>query len=276
VVPNEALGVPVFIDVEGDPDRGFYYLIGLRVCRNGSNIQYSFWANNPSDEETIWSDFLRVLTSIASARIVHYGSYETAFFKRMRERYGEHITPAIEGRIAKAVNILSVIYDHVSFPTYSNSLKDIAHYLGFRWSEDSASGVSAIIWRSQFESGRDPTLKAKLVKYNAEDCEALQIVAEEVWALTVKTTAPESNVVDASTIKREYPQRFGEIEFVLPQFKAINEAAYWDYQRSRIYIHTLPNHSPTRSVTIRSGDASLNGRFDSWHALGKVESENIL
>jgi predicted RecB family nuclease len=186
VALDEAPGVPVFIDVEGDPDRGFYYLIGLRVCRDGSDIQYSFWADNPSDEETIWSDFLRVLTSINSARIVHYGSYETAFFKRMRERYGEHVTPAIEDCIAKALNILSVIHDHVSFPTYSNSLKGIAQYLGFQWSEDSSSGLSAIMWRSQFESGGDPALKAKLVKYNAEDCEALRIVAEKVWVLTAK------------------------------------------------------------------------------------------
>jgi len=196
------------------------YLIGLRVCREGSNIQYSFWADKPSHEETIWSDFLRVLASIDGARIVHYGSYETAFFKRMRERYGEHVTPAIEGCLAKALNILSAIYDHVFFPTYSNSLKDIAHYLGFQWSEDSASGLSAIMWRSHFESAGDPAFKAKLVKYNAEDCEALLIVAEKVWALTAKAAVQEADVVDARAIKREYPQHFGEIEFVLPQFKA--------------------------------------------------------
>ncbi|HVO60503.1 MAG TPA: IS66 family transposase [Terriglobales bacterium] len=239
VLPDDIPGVPVFVDVEGDSDRGFYYLIGLQVCRDGSNVQYSFWADKPSDEETIWSDFLRVLASIDGARIVHYGSYETAFFKRMRERYGEHVTPAIEGYIAKALNILSVIHDHVFFPTYSNSLKDIAQYFGFRWSESSASGLSAIMWRSQFESAGDPAFKAKLLKYNAEDCEALRVVTEKVWALTSKAGVQEVDVVDASIIKREYPQRFGEIEFVLPQFKAINEAAYWDYQRSRIYVRTL-------------------------------------
>ena len=61
VLPDDIPGVPVFLDIEGDPDRGFYYLIGLRVCRDGSNMQYSFWADKPSDEEKIWSDFLRVL-----------------------------------------------------------------------------------------------------------------------------------------------------------------------------------------------------------------------
>jgi predicted RecB family nuclease len=116
-LPDDIPGVPVFMDVEGDPDRGFYYLIGLRVRHGGSNVQYSFWADKQSDEEAIWADFLRVLASIDGARIVHYGSYETAFFKRMRERYGEHVTPAIEGCVAEALNILSVIHDHVPFPT---------------------------------------------------------------------------------------------------------------------------------------------------------------
>ena len=89
-------------------------------------------------------------------------------------------------QLAKTLNILSVIHDHVSFPTYSNSLKDIAHYLGFQWSEDSASGLSAIMWRSHYESAGDPAFKPKLAEYNAEDCEALRIVPEKVWALTAK------------------------------------------------------------------------------------------
>jgi hypothetical protein len=39
-------------------------------------------------------------------------------------------------------------------------------------------------------------------------------------------------------LKREYPQRFGEVEFALPEFQRINEAAYWDYQRNKVYIRS--------------------------------------
>jgi hypothetical protein len=52
------------------------------------------------------------------------------------------------------------------------------------------------------------------------------------------TQADQKEIVDVSTIKREYPQRFGRVEFLLPEFKVINDAAYWDYQRSRVYIRT--------------------------------------
>jgi predicted RecB family nuclease len=245
VVSEKAPVVPVFIDVEGNPDRGLYYLIGLRVRRNGSDVQYSFWADGPSDEETTWSDFLNVLASIEGARIVHYGSYETTFFKRMGQRYPKYTTPLIEGLMTNALNILSIIHEHVFFPTYSNGLKDIAVYLGFSWSEGTASGLSALVWRSQFELSHDPPSKIQLIKYNAEDCEALQLVAEKIWALTAKTGTQQADVVDAGSIKRPYPQRFGDPEFVLPEFKAINEAAYWDHQRSRVYIRTLPKRAKT-------------------------------
>jgi Transposase IS66 family len=45
-------------------------------------------------------------------------------------------------------------------------------------------------------------------------------------------------VVNADSLKREYPQRFGKTEFVLPEFQKINEAAYWDYQRNRVYVRS--------------------------------------
>ena len=35
-----------------------------------------------------------------------------------------------------------------------------------------------------------------------------------------------------------FPQRFGDVEFVLPEFRTINEAAYWDYQRSKVYVRS--------------------------------------
>ncbi len=85
--------------------------------------------------------------------------------------------------ISESVNILSVIYACIYFPTYSNSLKDIAQYLGFKWSESTASGLNTLIWRSQWESSKDTNLKQRLITYNAEDCEALEIVTKTVSLL---------------------------------------------------------------------------------------------
>src|SRR5215204_5017464 len=40
-------GTPVVLDVEGMPDRDFYYLIGLRFIDGNKQVQKSFWANGP-------------------------------------------------------------------------------------------------------------------------------------------------------------------------------------------------------------------------------------
>jgi predicted RecB family nuclease len=144
-------GTPVYFDVEGIPDRDFYYLIGLRVRSSDAYVQHSLWANDRAEEQQIWEAFLHIVATIDHPQLIAYGSYETTFLKRMKERYGE--APAYPGfvdqLIAATVNILSVIYAQIYFPTYSNSLKEIAQYLGFQWSESGASGLSAIMWRSE-------------------------------------------------------------------------------------------------------------------------------
>jgi uncharacterized protein YprB with RNaseH-like and TPR domain len=46
-----------------------------------------------------------------------------------------------------------------------------------------APGLSTLTWRSQFEQFEDPALKRKLITYNAEDCQALEMVSKTVWTV---------------------------------------------------------------------------------------------
>ncbi len=249
---------PVYFDVEGDADRGFYYLIGMRAETAGSTAQYSFWADDTVAEENIWADFLRKLKEIENPRLIHYGSYETQFFKRMRSRYPNTGNPALLDALAcSALNLLSIIYAHVYFPTYSNGLKEIGNYLDCRWSEARPSGLSALVWRSKWEFSRESELKQKLLTYNAEDCEATQRVAEALFAAcqAVLSEKPTTTIVNADSLKREYPQRFGKTEFLLPEFQKINEAAYWDYQRNKVYVRF-----DTQSVRMRRKALKVHSR----------------
>jgi predicted RecB family nuclease len=82
-------GTPVYLDVEGLPDRDFYYLIGLRIGSGDSAIHHSLWADVVADEGKIWRKFLGILETIDKPVLIHYGSFETAFLKRMGERHGK-------------------------------------------------------------------------------------------------------------------------------------------------------------------------------------------
>src|SRR5262249_35320439 len=56
VVGNPRLdvpGTPIFFDVEGLPDRDFYYLIGIRLEHEGRAVYHHLWADAPKDEESI-------------------------------------------------------------------------------------------------------------------------------------------------------------------------------------------------------------------------------
>src|SRR4051794_29661656 len=142
--------------------------------------------------------------------------------------------------IASSVNILSPLHSQVYFPTYSNSLKEIARYLGYGWSEANASGLRALMWRSEWEEAHAPSLKQRLLTYNAEDCEAAQRVAEAVAAICSEqpVTGPQARSVNVDLLERDYPWWFGALAYVIPEFKPINEAAYWDYQRTKVYARS--------------------------------------
>ena len=51
----------VFLDVEGIPDRDFYYLVGVAVMENGQTTTHSFWADDSDGERAIWRNLLMLL-----------------------------------------------------------------------------------------------------------------------------------------------------------------------------------------------------------------------
>src|SRR5262247_3496393 len=69
--------VELFMDMEGVPDKGLYYLIGLLVCQGDTTEHYSFWANTDQDERQIWQQFVDMVMQYPDAPMYHYGSYET-------------------------------------------------------------------------------------------------------------------------------------------------------------------------------------------------------
>jgi predicted RecB family nuclease len=232
----------VYLDVEGVPDREFYYLVGMRYRRDDEDIHLSFWADHPSGEREMWVSLLQALEQIPDVRLVYYGSYETLFLKRMRERYCDdpEDIELLDRLLAMSVNLLSLTYTHIYFPTYSNGLKEIAGCLGFRWSKANASGLHALIWRSEWEATGDLGLKQALTTYNAEDCEAAQRVAEAIAEICAERPVGASSEVsvNVNSLEHEYRGRFGPIRYAISDFKPINEAAYWDYQRQRVYVRS--------------------------------------
>ena len=254
-------GTLVFMDVEGLPDRDFYYLIGIRLQTAEGSVQHSFWAHDAKEEKLIWNDFLGVLSKLANPHLIHYGSYETTFLKRMCERQGRPPGGSQEATaIDHATNLLSFIYARIYFPTYSNGLKEVARYLGFPWSGSVTSGVETVVCRHRWEASRDPALKQMLLDYNRQDCEALEVVANGLVGLNraapADSKSSQREVVLTSNMKRQSPYSFKRIAFAIPEMEVINKAAYWDYQRERVYVKSQQKSKRRLVRKTRSNSAA--------------------
>jgi predicted RecB family nuclease len=264
-------GTPVYLDVESLPDHDFYYLIGVRVGAGKGAVQHGLWADRADEESGIWNDLLGILSEIPNPVLIHYGSYETIFLKRMRERHGgpsKGSTAAMA--IENATNLLSFVYAQIYFPTFSNGLKEIAGHLGFRRSDSPASGLEAIVWRHRWETSKDPALKQALLDYNRHDCEALELVANRL--VEVHRTAPsegkslQTDVVLASELKWKSPYGFKRNTFSFPELEIINKAAYWDYQRERVYVKSkIASKRDRPRRPILQGALTPNVRIEYQH-----------
>ncbi|MER9129023.1 TM0106 family RecB-like putative nuclease [Mesorhizobium sp. M0768] len=236
-------GMPVFMDVEGVPDRDYYYLIGLRYEAEGIPVEKSFWADGPEGEREIWRQCLCALKLVEKPQIVHHGAYESRFLKAMRERWTASIEDAdfLDQLIDGAVNLLGCIYGRIYFPTYSNGLKDIARWLGFEWTCSQASGSAAMLIRRCWELTSDESLRRELIAYNIEDCRAAELVAEALARICGTSESggkTKLETVNVESLEVGFQRPFGKFPSALPEFEKINAAAYWDYQRSKVYVRT--------------------------------------
>jgi len=247
----------IYFDIEGDPERRFAYLLGMIIDRNGTEEHHSFWSDTQAEESRLFQQFLDVVAHLNEYCLYSYGSYEAAFLRRMIKESGRH--DLAEKILIPSVNILSIIYSHICFPTYSTSLKDIGRYLGFMWTEADASGIQSIVWRNKWEVTGSAGFKEKLTTYNIEDCAALRKVTEFLYTICSEQSSPAQpkswahegyQLSRVEEIEAQWNRReWRKAEFSVPDFEFINERAYFDYQRDRVFIRT--SKSLKRSILAR-------------------------
>ena len=237
-------GTPVYLDVEGVPDRDFYYLIGVRIGHGDSAIQHSLWADTVADEGKIWREFLALLETVEQPVLIYYGSFEVTFLDQMKKRYpaqGENGT-VLDRATSGAVNLLAFVYGQLYFPAHSNGLKDVAGLLGFLWPDPEGTGLNSIVWRRRWEESESPELQRKLFAYNSADCAACELLST-IFSQLPSPEKPENRteaerftfVVDHLTNPFSHPD-WQTFVGALPELDPINQAAQWDYQRDRIYL----------------------------------------
>ncbi len=74
----------MFFDVEGVPDRDFYYLIGVLVDTEAGQTTYSFWADDRQQQATMLAQFVCLLSGYSDYVLYHFGNYDTGALKHLK------------------------------------------------------------------------------------------------------------------------------------------------------------------------------------------------
>ncbi|WP_366183316.1 IS66 family transposase [Flavobacterium ovatum] len=224
----------IFFDIESIPDRDFYYLIGVIVKTENSATEYSFWANNVTEQQNVFIQFIDLINTQNDFILYHYGSYEIQVLKRIAKKVSLPYQNRIKKIIENSFNVLTLFSNDIYTPTYTNGLKDIGNYMEFNWTDEKASGLQSIIWRYNWELNPTNYLKEKLITYNIEDCRALIKVQE--WLISLSENNDQT--VLANSIKQQNIFKWGVTVFALEHFNEINAKAYFDYQRQHVFLRT--------------------------------------
>ncbi len=229
--------VKVFFDVEGIPEREFFYLIGVVVVRNGTATSHEFWADDESQQEGMWQDFLGLLAELSDYVLVHFGRYERDFIREMQRRYGatDH-DPA-----QRLFDVHVAIRTNVFFPVYSNGLKDIARFLGFEWQGPVRSGVDSIVCRCKWEKTNEERCREDLLRYNREDCQAVMSVFNHLAVLGHVPSGSPAEIAETDGLFDSTANSFSRKTFAIPVMETITKCAYFNYQQQKVFFRTDKN-----------------------------------
>ena len=176
----------VFFDLEGYAGPGVSgdYLIGALVRKGGSENFHAFIAEGRR-EDIMFGNFLEFAGGLEDPVMYHWGIYERASIRRMAGLHGGALGDGLEtarrllgGEIL--VDLLPIVSGAFAFPTYGNSVKDIAAWLGFSWRHDNVGATSSSelyeMYADDTEAGREGM--QLVLDYNEDDCIATRIVKD--------------------------------------------------------------------------------------------------
>ncbi|AAP99355.1 MULTISPECIES: TM0106 family RecB-like putative nuclease [Prochlorococcus] len=192
---NSAEGVFIY-DIESDPDAHHDFLHGfvsLAKRKDGTwlldDVKYQPILNlSNHTEEIAWGNIKRKLKSHPNWPVLHYGETESLSICRMAKRQGEE-DKEINIIRNKFIDIHSRLKGSWVLPVNSYSLKEVAKWLKFEWSQKGSSGAKALLWWRQCQKAiSQNNIKPKqlelIMRYNQDDCIATWKIAE--WIIDKK------------------------------------------------------------------------------------------
>ena len=171
--PLPTASVELYFDIEAEPELQLDYLLGVLVIdrRTHTKTFHPFLAEQPSDEASIWQQFLDLVLLYPDAPVFHFSDYEVETVKRLAKLYQ---TPSWEVKqlLSRFVDVHLQVMNTVTLPVESYSLKHLAKWLGFEWRDAGITGSQCVCLYDQWLKTGDRSLLDVILRYNEDDCHA--------------------------------------------------------------------------------------------------------
>jgi len=180
----------IFLDLEGTGQQiggtelvAIDYLTGVLTRTKEKEVYTPFIAHDLSKEEEMFREFVDWLLGQDDFIIYHWHNYERDHLKKMAERY----ELSEKNRRTIFTNMRDLYKDAVSsfaFPTYSNGLKEIANYMGYKWKHPDVTALESITFYLQYVEAPEKNRHKmqKVMDYNEDDCRATMLVKDWLGA----------------------------------------------------------------------------------------------
>lgn len=193
-------------DVDIEDCDGHVYLIGVRTVgrkKEGEDWKlrseynaFVDWTHTPEGEARVFAEFwahIQGWRDKAKAnkwgyRAYHYTKHENAAFLALAERHaGKEGIPTVDEVKSfldskEWTDLHRVVSTQLIWPTESVTLKDIAKWVRFSWRDSDPGGGNSIAWYKTAIGSDDEDVRnenrQRLLKYNADDCQAQVMVRE--------------------------------------------------------------------------------------------------
>jgi uncharacterized protein len=118
--------------------------------------------------------------------IYHWHNYENWHMKRLAERHNL-VEEADRSVLSHMVDLHRMSTRAFAFPTYTNGLKDIASFLGFKWRHVDINALDAIAYYLKYQTDPDGHREKILavIDYNEDDCRATKTIKD--WLAAQKS-----------------------------------------------------------------------------------------
>ncbi len=171
----------LILDIESDPDERLDFLYGFLELEKDSNSSWDM-ANykyepifnlNKKNPQNLWTNIRKKLNSKNKFLIIHFGETESSSIKGLA-RANNLKEEEINNIQSRLIDIHSHIRETWILPVKNYTLKSIAKFSGFDWSQKNVDGAKALLWWRVVQTAKIERIKErniiKIKKYNKDDC----------------------------------------------------------------------------------------------------------